>query len=68
VAGTNKHLFFFFDSLFSCTSQQHGLYILSVGRMNEDNGKEVALRTITWRDKGKSVTVADLKADIQTQV
>jgi len=24
--------------------------------------------TITWRDKGKSVTVADLIADIQTQV
>jgi len=43
VAGTNKHLFFFFDSLFSCTFQQHGLYILSVGRMTVNIGNEVAL-------------------------
>lgn len=43
VSGANKHLFFLFDSLFNCTSQQHGLYILSIGRMTVNTGKEVAL-------------------------
>jgi hypothetical protein len=43
VAGTNKYLFFLFDSLFSCTSEQHGLCILSVGRMTVNTAKEVAL-------------------------
>jgi len=35
------NIFFFFNSLFSCTSQQHGLYILSVGRMTEYWGGSV---------------------------